>query len=63
MRCAAGRAFERLPDRARAGHPDERAGHHRRARRLSPQGALPAPHRAELPGLQRPGHDQARTRR
>ena len=44
-----GRALQRLPDRARAGRPDERAGHHRRARRLSPQGALPAAHRAELP--------------
>jgi anaerobic selenocysteine-containing dehydrogenase len=55
----AGGAFQRLPDGARAGGADERAGHHRRARRLPPQGAVPAPHRAELPGLQRPVHDQA----
>ena len=55
----AGGAFQRVPDGARAGGAHERAGHHRRARRLPPQGAVPAPHRAELPGLQRPVHDQA----
>ena len=54
-----GGALQRLPDRARAGRADERARHHRRARRLSPQGAVPAPHRAELPGLQLAGDDPA----
>jgi hypothetical protein len=54
-----GSALQRLPDGARAGRADERAGHDRRARRLSAQGAVPAPHRAQLPRLQRPGHDPA----
>ena len=54
-----GGALERLPDRARAGGADERARHDRRARRLSPQGAVSAPHRAELPRLQLARHDPA----
>ena len=54
-----GGAFERLPDGARARGADERARHDRRARRLSPQGAVPAPHRAELSRLQLARHDPA----
>jgi hypothetical protein len=57
----AGRTFQRLSDGARAGGADERAGHDRRARRLPPQGAVPAPHRAQLPGLQRPEMIQPNT--
>jgi hypothetical protein len=38
----AGGALQRLPDHPRAGHPDVAAGHHRPARRLPPQGAVPA---------------------
>ncbi len=52
-------ALERLSDRARAGGADERARHHRRAGRVSPQGAVSAPHRAQLPRLQFARHDQA----
>ena len=47
-----GGALERLSDRACARGADERARHDRRARRISPQGAVSAPHRAELPRLQ-----------
>ncbi len=54
-----GGAFQRLSDGARAGGADERARHDRCARRLSPQGAVSAPHRAELPRLQLARHDQA----
>ena len=54
-----GGAFQWLPDGARAGRADVGAGHHRRARGFSPQGALPAPHRAQLPRLQCAGDDPA----
>ena len=54
-----GGALERLPDDPRAGGADERARHDRCARRLPAQGAVPAPHRAELPRLQLARHDQA----
>ncbi len=63
----AGRAFQRLPDGARARGADERARHHRRARRLPAQGAVSAPHRAQLPRLQcardDPAEHAAATRR
>jgi hypothetical protein len=54
-----GGAFQRFPDGACAGGVNERARHHRRARRLPSQGALPAPHCAQLPCLQCAGDDPA----
>ena len=46
------RALQRLPDHPRAGDPDVAAGHDRPARRLSPQGAVPARDSAERQAAQ-----------
>ena len=58
-----GGALQRLPDDPRAGDPDVAARHHRPARRLPPQGAVPARDPAAAPSRRTARRRCSRTRR